>query len=75
MACMVVTLEVSQLRGWLKADANCREGRKQGSRGAGRADWAARLVRSVSSVQGREGCNCRDQGPDIVGEARGEQRT
>ena len=25
MACMVVTLEVSKLSGWLNADADCRE--------------------------------------------------
>jgi len=33
MACMVVTLEVSKLSGWLKADASCRvkgEGRRCG---------------------------------------------
>ena len=37
MFCMFVTLEVSQLSGWLKACASCREGRKQGTHGVGQA--------------------------------------
>jgi hypothetical protein len=70
MARMSVTLEVSQLRGWLKASASCRGsqaghtvrgglragGREAaGERGAARAGGSARL--------------------QIVGAGRGEQRT
>ena len=52
---MVVTLEVSQLSGWLNADANCRESRRGHNtvrgEGAGQQTGA-----TASSVQWRLDC-------------------
>ena len=37
MVCMVVTLDVSKLSGWLNADADCRVGRRACDAGRGTA--------------------------------------
>ena len=68
---MSVTLEVSKLSGWLKADAACRESKGghtvRGARvRAGRREAAG--DRGARSVQGR-GLDCR------LGAGHGEERT
>ena len=69
MKSMLVTLEVSQLRGWLKAVAYCRGSQAghtvRGGLRAGRGDRR----RGACSVDGRAR-DCRLWGP-----GRGEQRT
>ena len=70
MYCMVVTLEVSKLSGWLNADAPCREsnggyavrGKVRPERREAAGDGGAR------NVQGR-GLDCR------LGAGHGEERT
>ena len=70
MACMVVTLEVSKLSGWLNADARCRESKGghtvRGEVRAGRPEAAG--DGGARSVQGR-GLDCR------LGAGHGEERT
>ena len=59
MTCMFVTREVSQLSGWLKADANCRGSQAGHTRCAGRAAGrearGGGRARCTQRVPGREG--------------------
>ena len=83
---MFPTLEVSKLRGWLKALAVCAEGCKQGVRsGASCAVWRREAMagRSVHAERVQErGCAgeqrvCRGEGATdrVWGVGGGEQRT
>ena len=57
MFCMIVTLEVSKLSGWLNAFADCRESRTEGIHGAGRGSGreaaGGRQLRRMQRVRGR----------------------
>ena len=74
MYCMVVTLDVSKLSGWLNADAYCREskgghtvqGEVRGELRGGTREAAG--DRGASSVQGRDRLQ-------KFGEGHGEERT
>ena len=64
MLCMVVTLEVLKLSGWLNADAPCQESRKEGHTVQGQVYGSAggRLRRWTTAVQAA----CRREGTRLA---------
>ena len=57
ISCMVVTLEVSKLSGWLNAFASCRESK------AGHAMEEVRLGRHVRALGGCDASGAHGEGP------------